>query len=111
MEKKDGRRYHLIVLAKNETDHNGDQPGQVMIPRFVTMTTAEIQFLSTARDVELVAVAGIRKETFVHGFRVELVAARKRLFKPIFGCEMYVAPRRLDQMEKGRPAVSFNRVG
>ena len=45
--------------------------------------------------------------------RVELVAARKRLFKPIFGCEMYVAPRRLDQMEKreGRPAVSFNRVG
>ena len=36
--------------------------------------------------------------------RVELVAARKRLFKPIFGCEMYVAPRRLDQMEKEKVA-------
>ena len=32
--------------------------------------------------------------------RQELVAARQRLFKPIFGCEMYVAPRRLEQMDK-----------
>ena len=31
--------------------------------------------------------------------RVELQAAKKRLFKPIFGCEMYVAPRLQSQME------------
>ena len=32
----------------------------------------------------------------------ELEAAKKRLFKPIFGCEMYVAPRRLYQMDKDK---------
>lgn len=32
--------------------------------------------------------------------REELVQAESRLFKPIFGCEMYVAPRRMQQMDK-----------
>ena len=32
--------------------------------------------------------------------RTGLAASQKRLFKPIFGCEMYVAPRRLYQMDK-----------
>ena len=42
--------------------------------------------------------------------RVELVAARKRLFKPIFGCEMYVAPRRLDQMEKEKDGRRYHLI-
>lgn len=32
--------------------------------------------------------------------RTELENSEKKLFKPIFGCEMYVAPRRLYNMEK-----------
>lgn len=32
--------------------------------------------------------------------RKELELCEKKLFKPIFGCEMYVAPRRLFQMDK-----------
>ena len=42
--------------------------------------------------------------------RVELAAARKRLFKPIFGCEMYVAPRRLDQMEKEKDGRRYHLI-
>ena len=34
--------------------------------------------------------------------RAELETAERRLFKPIFGCEMYVAPRRLQDMDKER---------
>ncbi len=40
----------------------------------------------------------------------ELAAARKRLFKPIFGCEMYVASRRLNQMEKEKDGVRYHLV-
>ncbi len=32
--------------------------------------------------------------------RANLTEAKLRLFKPIFGCEMYVAPRRMTQMDK-----------
>ena len=42
--------------------------------------------------------------------REELKAARKRLFKPIFGCEMYVAPRRLDQMEKEKDGRRYHLI-
>ena len=42
--------------------------------------------------------------------RVELMAARKRLFKPIFGCEMYVAPRRLDQMDKDKDGRRYHLI-
>ena len=42
--------------------------------------------------------------------RTELEAARKRLFKPIFGCEMYVAPRRLYQMDKDKDGRRYHLI-
>lgn len=39
-------------------------------------------------------------EAEIAACKEQLEAAKKKLFKPIFGCEMYVAPRRLFQMEK-----------
>ena len=42
--------------------------------------------------------------------REQLEAAKKKLFKPIFGCEMYVAPRRLDQMEKEKDGRRYHLI-
>ena len=39
-------------------------------------------------------------ETQLEQAQQQLAETEKKLFKPIFGCEMYVAPRRLFQMEK-----------
>ena len=42
--------------------------------------------------------------------RKELDAAQKRLFKPIFGCEMYVAPRRMEQMDKEKDGRRYHLI-
>ena len=44
------------------------------------------------------------KEAEIAACKAKIVEAENKLFKPIIGCEMYVAPRRLDQMEKEKVA-------
>lgn len=40
----------------------------------------------------------------------DLDAAKKRLFKPIFGCEVYVAPRRKEQMDKDKDGQRYHLI-